>query len=159
MPTHVVVKREICKHTWTTLDGNHCTLHVIQDEILPPPNQLPCLCRNIWELYGFRCWLATGKEWHLATCMWWSGDQQKPHVGPIYYLGNPLTTSNRVPWEEHGTYPLNHMGYIMGYRWVVCMSHDRGESSWDKPKWDASNMRICFISQLFLSIKGTISNF
>ena len=22
------------------------------------------------------------------------------------------------------------------------MSHDKGESSWDKPKWNASNMRI-----------------
>ena len=39
------------------------------------------------------------------------------------------------------------------------MSHNRRVSSWDNPKGDASNMRICFIPQLSLSIKGTISTF
>jgi hypothetical protein len=62
----------------------------------------------------------------------------------------PMGRTWDIPFKSHGS---------QCYRWEVCMFHDKGGSSWDKPKWDASNMRICFISQLSLSIKGTILTF
>ena len=45
----------------------------------------------------------------------------------------PHATSNHVLWEEHGTYPLNSMGHKL-LDVEACRSHDRGESSWNKPK-------------------------
>ena len=72
----------------------------------------------------------------------------------VYVTSNfqscPMGRTWDIPLKSHGS---------QCYRWEVCMSHDRGESSWDKPKWDASNLRICLIPQLSLSIKGTISTF
>ena len=72
-PTYVTMKREICKRTWTTIDGNHCTLHAIQCENNPPSIQLPPLCHKIWESYCLCCWWVNDKERQPATCMWWRG--------------------------------------------------------------------------------------
>lgn len=53
-------------------------------------------------------------------------------IGPLK-LGITQATSNHVPWEEYGTYPLNSMGHKL-LDVEACRSHDRGESSWNKPK-------------------------
>ena len=76
-------------------------------------------------------------------------------------VGGTSTTSNFQPCPMKRTWdiPLKSHG-SQCYKWGVCMSHDKGESSWDKPKWDASNiMRNCFISQSSLSTRGTLSTF
>ena len=55
-----------------------------------------------------------------------------------------------IPLKSHG---------IQWNGWEVCMSCYRGESSWDKAKCDAWNLRIWLMSQSPLSIEMTISTF
>ena len=81
-------------------------------------------CMNYWNSMNFwGCWFVWS-SWLWVLHDWWDESGWWAVILQlIRHLPTPTisqATSNRVPWEEHGTYPLNPKGHNVIDRKFVC---------------------------------------